>query len=62
MEGEGGESAENQEEDVLKDYGLLGQAEEVLIVGFVDGRVDRGIRRGLLFDAGPGEVNVEQEE
>ena len=40
MEREGREGAEYEEEDVLKDYGLLGKAQEIVIV---QGSRDRGI-------------------
>jgi len=55
VEGEGGEGAEDQEEDVLQDDGLLGEAPEV------GGFVGRGSGGGF-FDARPGEVDVEEEE
>jgi hypothetical protein len=55
VEGEGGEGAEDQEENVLEDDGLLGEAAEV---GGFGGRGGGG----GFFDACPGEVDVEEEE
>lgn len=46
MEGESRQGAEDEEEYVLEDYGLLGEAEEV-IVGCRRGR------GGLLLDSCP---------
>ena len=45
----------NTEEDILKDDRLLGEDKKIGIAGWVRGRVGRG----LLFDAGPCEVDVE---
>jgi hypothetical protein len=46
------------EEDILEDYRLLGEAEEVAVVGFHNCR----IRGGLFFNSGPGEIDVEEQE
>lgn len=44
------------EEDILKDYGLLRQTEEIVAIGFVRG----SIIRGLSLDPCPSEVDVEE--
>jgi hypothetical protein len=41
---------ERTEEDVLEDNGLLDEAEEVAVIGLVDG----GSRGSLLFNSRPG--------
>lgn len=42
----------------MEDNRLLGQAEKVTVIDIVRS----SICRGLLFDAGPGQINVEEEE
>jgi len=55
VEGECGEGAEDEEEDILEYYRLLSEAEEI-VVGCGRGG------GGVLLDAGPGKVDVEEEE
>lgn len=55
VEGDRGEGAEDEEEHILHDNWLLGEAAEVR--GFRRSRCGRG-----LFDARPGKIDVEEKE
>ncbi len=60
MERKRGERAEDQEEYVLEDDGLLRQPAKVLLRNRICR--GRGFRARVLFDSRPGKVDIEEQE
>jgi hypothetical protein len=59
VEGASRKSAEQEEEDILKHNRLLCKAEKVVVFGIVR---HSGVLGGLLLDARPCQVDIEEQE